>query len=95
VTRVLALERAANGIGVNAVAPAYIATDLTQGLIDNAELNRSIVDQTPLGRIRSVDEVVAPVLFLVSDAASYVTGHTLSVDGVGLPDSPATGHASV
>jgi NAD(P)-dependent dehydrogenase (short-subunit alcohol dehydrogenase family) len=80
-TRVLALEWAASGIRVNAVAPAFIATDLTQGLIDNAELNRSIIDQTPLGRIGRAEEVVGPVLFLASDAASYITGHTLLVDG--------------
>ncbi len=80
-TRVLAVEWASQGVRVNAVAPGFIETDLTRGLMDNKKLNLSIVDQAPLRRMGDVSEVVGPVVFLASDAASYVTGHSLLVDG--------------
>ena len=80
-TRVLAAEWASSGVRVNSVAPAYIETDLTKGVQENEQLQGEIVDRTPMGRFGKPEEVALPVLFLASDAASYVTGHTLYVDG--------------
>jgi NAD(P)-dependent dehydrogenase (short-subunit alcohol dehydrogenase family) len=80
-TRVLALEWAARGVRVNALGPAFLATDLTAGLRANPALHQALVDRTPLGRLGAPDEVVGAAIFLASDAASYVTGQTLYVDG--------------
>lgn len=80
-TRQLALEWAAKGIRVNAVAPGYFATDLTEGLREHPVLGRKVMDRTPLGRFGNRQEIVGASLFLASSAASYVTGHSLAVDG--------------
>jgi 3-oxoacyl-[acyl-carrier protein] reductase len=78
-TKTLAREYASRGITVNAVAPGFIETDMTAGLPEEAK--KSILAQTPLGRIGSVEEVAAAVVFLVSDEAGYVTGQVLRVNG--------------
>ena len=80
-TRVLALEWAPSGIRVNALAPAFIETDLTAGVRAHPGLNQAIVQRTPLHRMGVPDEVVGAAVFLASDAASYVTGQTLFIDG--------------
>ena len=80
-TRVLAVEWAGSGVRVNAVAPAYIETAMTAGVHGNLRLQEEIVQRTPLGRFGRPDEVAWAVVFLASDAASYITGHTLFVDG--------------
>ena len=80
-TRVLAAEWASAGVRVNSVAPAFIETAMTEGLQENKRLNREIVDRTPMGRFGRPEEVAWSVVFLASDAASYITGHTLFVDG--------------
>jgi NAD(P)-dependent dehydrogenase (short-subunit alcohol dehydrogenase family) len=82
VTRALAVEFAANGIRVNAVAPSTFDTPLALGnRALRPEVYERLRQRTPLGRFGQVAEVVGPVLFLLSKAASMVTGHVLAVDG--------------
>jgi 3-oxoacyl-[acyl-carrier protein] reductase len=78
-TKTLAREYASRGITVNAVAPGFIETDMTAGLPEEAK--KTILAQTPLGRIGSAEEVAAAVVFLASDEAGYVTGQVLRVNG--------------
>lgn len=80
-TRVLAAEWAEYNILVNAIAPGYVETDLTSGLRENPKLHEEIIRQTPLGRLAKVEEIVGAAMYLASDAASYVTGQTLYIDG--------------
>jgi len=78
-TRDLAVKWAAHGIRVNAVAPGFFETRMTTGVLERsrAEIERS----TPMGRIGRLEELKGAALFLASSASSYVTGHTLVVDG--------------
>ena len=80
-TRALALEWAEHNIRVNAVAPGYAATQLTEWILSQEDQRANIEGLTPLGRLVEPHEVAAAVAFLASDAASMVTGHTLPVDG--------------
>jgi NAD(P)-dependent dehydrogenase (short-subunit alcohol dehydrogenase family) len=75
-TRSLAVQLADYGIRVNAVGPGSVATDMTQGTIDEASLSR-----TPLRRAARTEEIAAVACFLASDEASYVTGQTIYADG--------------
>ena len=77
--KTMAVELAQHGITVNAIAPAQIDTRLTRGLSEDAKARRT--ERIPMGRFGDVDEVAKAALFLASDDASYVTGHTLAVDG--------------
>lgn len=82
-TRVMAVELAAVGIRVNAIAPGYLE-NVMRGATpehDDPETERRIQTRTPLGRRARLDELIGPVIFLASDASSYVTGAILSVDG--------------
>jgi 3-oxoacyl-[acyl-carrier protein] reductase len=78
-TKSLAREVGSRNITVNAVAPGYIPTALTNVLPE--EQTQSIVQNTPLGRMGTLEDVAAAVMFLVSDEASFITGQVLSVDG--------------
>ena len=80
-TRTLAVEWAKSGVRVNAVAPAYIETEMTAGIHEHPQLRQRVEDRTPLGRFGQPAEVAWAVVFLASPAASYITGHTLFVDG--------------
>jgi quercetin dioxygenase-like cupin family protein len=80
-TKSLAIAYAADGIRVNAVAPGWIATPLTQALQDDRRAPRPILARTPMGRWGTPDDVAGPVLFLASAAARFVTGVVLPVDG--------------
>ena len=80
-TRALAVEWAAHGIRVNAVAPTWVRTPFIAALLERPDLMAEIVRVTPLGRLAEPDEVAAAILFLASPAAAMITGHTLPVDG--------------
>jgi NAD(P)-dependent dehydrogenase (short-subunit alcohol dehydrogenase family) len=79
-TRALALEWAADGIRVNAVAPTFVNTDMTAAIFSSPELFNTVMQHTPLGRLPDTDDVAAAILFLCSDAARCVTGIVLPVD---------------
>jgi NAD(P)-dependent dehydrogenase (short-subunit alcohol dehydrogenase family) len=79
-TRALALEWAADGIRVNAVAPTYVNTDLTKQIFSNPELLDIVMRHTPLGRLPDADDVAAAVLYLCSPVARCITGIVLPVD---------------
>jgi NAD(P)-dependent dehydrogenase (short-subunit alcohol dehydrogenase family) len=80
-TRVLGRELAPLGIRVNGVAPALIETRFSEALWKNPEILSRYLESTPLGRAGQPEEVAGAVVYLCSDAASYVTGQTLLVDG--------------
>ena len=80
-TKVLAIELARRAITVNAVAPTFIATELTRTTLEDPAWRERILSRIPLGRVGEVEEVAAAAVYLASPAASLVTGHTLLVDG--------------
>lgn len=80
-TAELGFEWAQRGVRVNAVGPGYFATDLTEGLRGNDALSGKVTGRTPMGRFGAPSELVGACLFLASDAASYITGTTIMVDG--------------
>jgi NAD(P)-dependent dehydrogenase (short-subunit alcohol dehydrogenase family) len=80
-TKSLAIAYAVDGIRVNAIAPGWVRTPLTQALQDDPERNAAILVRTPLGRWATPDDIAGAALFLVSPAAQFVTGAVLAVDG--------------
>jgi NAD(P)-dependent dehydrogenase (short-subunit alcohol dehydrogenase family) len=80
-TKSLAIAWAAKGVRVNAVAPGWIATPLTQALQDDAARSAAVLSRTPMGRWGRPEDLAGPVMFLCSSAAAFVTGVVLPVDG--------------
>ncbi|MFF0018450.1 SDR family oxidoreductase [Streptomyces sp. NPDC005374] len=80
-TKALANEWAPHGVNVNAIAPGYIATDNTQALQDDPVRSKAILDRIPAARWGSADDLAGATVFLASDAAAYVHGVVLPVDG--------------
>jgi NAD(P)-dependent dehydrogenase (short-subunit alcohol dehydrogenase family) len=80
-TMSLACAYAAEGIRVNAIAPGWVITNLSRGARENPVRNAEIMSRIPLGRWADTDEIADPILFLCSDAARYMTGTVMVVDG--------------
>jgi NAD(P)-dependent dehydrogenase (short-subunit alcohol dehydrogenase family) len=80
-TKILALEWAAAGIRVNAVAPTFVRTELTASTLSRPDWAAELLSRIPIGRFGEPEDVAGAVAFLLSDAASLITGHTLAVDG--------------
>ncbi len=80
-TKSLAIAYADDGIRVNAIAPGWVATALTQPLRDNPEANQAVLDRTPMKRWADPADMAGPAMFLCSPAAAFVTGVILPVDG--------------
>jgi NAD(P)-dependent dehydrogenase (short-subunit alcohol dehydrogenase family) len=80
-TRILALEWSRFGVNVNAIAPWYFRTPLTEGLLSDEAFLQEVLQRTPSGRIGDVEDLVGPTIFLASDAAAYISGQTIAVDG--------------
>jgi NAD(P)-dependent dehydrogenase (short-subunit alcohol dehydrogenase family) len=80
-TKSLAIEWASKGVCVNAIAPGVFRTDLNAALLDGTDRGKEFLTRTPMGRFGKLDELVGAAVFLASEAASFVTGHVLAVDG--------------
>jgi NAD(P)-dependent dehydrogenase (short-subunit alcohol dehydrogenase family) len=80
-TKSLAVEWAPHGVCVNAILPGVFRTALNEGLLDGTDRGRELLLRTPMRRFGLPDELAGAAVFLASDAASFVTGHLLAVDG--------------
>ncbi len=80
-TRSLAVEWARDGINVNAIAPGVFRTDLNAALLDGTERGRELKLRTPMGRFGQAEELTGAAILLASDAASFITGQCITVDG--------------
>src|ERR1700722_1197688 len=80
-TKTLALELGPSRIRVNAIAPGFVDTRLASAVLKNDDLVKVVLGRTPLGRYGTPDEIAGGALYLASDAASFLTGHTLVIDG--------------
>lgn len=80
-TKSLAHDWAEHGVRVNAIAYGFVGTDLTAGMLNHEHIAPRLLARIPMGRFGRLDEVAGAAVFLASDASSYVTGHSLLVDG--------------
>jgi NAD(P)-dependent dehydrogenase (short-subunit alcohol dehydrogenase family) len=80
-TKTLAAEWAAHGVRVNALCPGWTATDLNRELWEDEAASKATIATVPMQRWGRAEEMAGPALFLASDASSYMTGHTLAIDG--------------
>jgi len=80
-TRGMAVELAPHNIQVNAISPGYFATEMNRALIDDAEFNAWVCKRTPAGRWGEPAEIAGLAVFLCSDAANYITGQLITIDG--------------
>jgi NAD(P)-dependent dehydrogenase (short-subunit alcohol dehydrogenase family) len=90
-TKTLAQEAAPYGVRVLAIGPGAVKTRINRSVWDNAKRMKNLLGKIPLNRIGEPDEIASMALVLVSDAASYVTGRTIFVDG-GMTDYPDFSH---
>ena len=81
VTQQVGCEWADRGVRVNSVSPGFIITEMVRPALEGMGMDKWIASRTPMRRIGELHEIVGPVMFLASDAASYITGHDLLVDG--------------
>jgi NAD(P)-dependent dehydrogenase (short-subunit alcohol dehydrogenase family) len=81
ITQQLGCEWADRGVRVNAVSPGFIITEMTRAALEGMGMDKWIASRTPMRRLGEIPEIVAPVMFLASDMAGYITGHDLLVDG--------------
>lgn len=81
ITMQLGCEWADRGVRVNSVSPGFIVTEMVRPAIEGLGMDKWIASRTPMRRIGELEEIVGPVMFLASDASSYITGHDLNVDG--------------
>jgi NAD(P)-dependent dehydrogenase (short-subunit alcohol dehydrogenase family) len=80
-TKTLAVEWSRHGVLVNAILPGLFRTEMNASLLDGTDRGREFLARSPIGRFGRVEELVGAAVFLASDAASFVSGHILAVDG--------------
>ncbi|WP_078380675.1 SDR family NAD(P)-dependent oxidoreductase [Sutcliffiella halmapala] len=80
-TKALAVEWATSNVKVNAVAPTFVKTELTNNMLDDQVFYQDVLNRIPLGKLAEVSDITGAVLFLASDMARFITGETIKVDG--------------
>ncbi len=80
-TKALALDWAKRGVRVNTLAPGWVDTDLTHGLLEHDVHGKRLLDHTPMGRFATAGDMVGAAVFLASDASTYMTGQSMLIDG--------------